>query len=254
MKVINSWLKKRKTLLLGIGSTLIMLMILTIIMNWIIMPWYTHQGSELELPDATEMEFDKAKIMLEAQSFKVIMDKKKFSEIYPENIVISHYPSPFTKVKKGRRIYLIVSAGHKKVSVPDLIGISKRDAEFKLKLNSLVPGEFFYEYNNYQPRGVVCGQSLERDTKVEKGTAVDITVSNGRRPNHFIVPDVVGKSIQQAKNIIRSAGFRVGKISYEIFEDLLPDTVIRQSLDVGDEDEQGTLIDLVVSKLREDQD
>ena len=112
----------------------------------------------------------------------------------------------------------------------------------------LESGEIYYEYNNYQPRGVVHGQSLEPGVEVKGGTLVDITVSNGRPPDRFIVPDVIGFSLEQAKKSIRSSGLRIGDIKYEIQPTLLQDTIIRQSYDPDEEVQQFTKIDLVVSK------
>lgn len=249
MNSVIYWFKDKKNLFIGIGSTILVLAIFVFLMDWIIMPIYTKHGNELELPDVTELKFQEAKNLLESKGFKVVKDREKYNELYPKGVVLSHSPPPFTKVKKGRRIYLIISAGEQKVSVPHVVGRSERDAIFILEKNSLQPGEIFYEYNNYQPRGVVFEQSIPQGTLVKKDTLINIIVSNGRRPDRFITPDVVGRSLLQAKKIIRSAGLKVGEITTETYIDLVSGTVIQQSIEPGEEVEQGTVINLVINKL-----
>ncbi len=51
------------------------------------------------------------------------------------------------------------------------------------------------------------------------------------------------------KKIIIKAGLTLGSISFEVRDDLLPETVIRQSLDANLEVMQGDTINLLVSKL-----
>ena len=248
----STFFEKYRTPILGVFFTLIILGVLVALFNWLIMPFYTLHWSEKELPDVTEMTYEEAKKTLELKGFEIIFDGEKFNATYPESTVISQNPPPFTKIKKGRRIYVIISAGEKLYKVPKVIGSSERDAEFILKKNNLVLGEIFYEYNNYQPRGVVCGQSLDEGLEVRTETAVDIFVSNGRLPTRFFVPDVIGKSLDRAKQMIRYAGLYIGVIKYEILPSLLPDTVLRQSIDGDEEVRQGQTVNLVVSSLEEE--
>ena len=57
------------------------------------------------------------------------------------------------------------------------------------------------------------------------------------------------KIIYFAKKIIIKAGLTLGSISFEVRDDLLPETVITQSLDANLEVMQGDTINLLVSKL-----
>ena len=244
--------ERHRIVVLGVGSTFLMILFLILLLDWVIMPLYTHHGAEEELPDVTEHSFVEAEKILEAKGFRIVNDGEKYNATYPESTVIFQNPAPYSTVKKGRRIYVTLSAGERRVRVPRIIGASERDAEFTLKQAGLVLGEAFYEYSNYYPAGVVSDQSLPEETEVVEETPVDITVSLGRLPTRFVVPDVVGKSLDTAKRMIRRAGLRVGDISYEIQESLIPETVIRQSVEPDEEVYRGQPIDLVVSRLEEE--
>ena len=247
MERIKAFMKRHRTPILGIGSTALMLIILVLILEWIVMPLYTHLGDEVELPDVTEMSFGQAKEILEAQEFRIVNDGMKFDETYPESTVVFQNPPPYSRVKKGRRIYVTLSAGERMIPVPRVVGMSERDAEFAIRQAGLLVGEVFYEYHNYHLAGVVFDQSMVQGTEVVAETIVDITVSMGRSPDRFSVPDVVGKSFDSAKRLIRQSGLRVGEVVFEVRRNLVPETVIRQSLDAGQEVDQGTPVDLIVS-------
>jgi serine/threonine-protein kinase len=223
--------------------------IFVLIMDLIVMPVYTNQGEELELPDLTELHFQHARKILEEKGFQIILDGFQFDDTYPESTVVQQNPFPFTKIKRNRRIYVTLSAGEQLIQVPRIIGSSERDAEFRLKQLDLNIGEIFFEYNNYHPEGVVCGQSIPSGTEVRKETKVDIIISNGRLPDAFIVPDVVGYSLSEGKRKIRNAGLKVGEIIYEAQKNLLPDTILMQSIPGGEDVKQDTQIDLIVSEL-----
>ena len=251
MHSFKAWIQKHRTPLIGVGSTILFFIILAVLMDWIIMPLYTHQGAEDEVPDVTESSFTDATKNLESSGFRIVKDGEVYSPTYPESTVVFQNPEPFSKVKRGRRVYVTLSAGVRKVLVPRVVSVSERDAEFILKQAGLVLGNITYEYNNYYPNGVVTDQSLPDGTEVETQTEVDITVSSGLSPNRFVVPDLIGKSLDAAGKIIMRSGFRVGKVTREIQKKLVPDTVIRQSLEPGEAANQGQEIDLVVSRLED---
>lgn len=245
----KTWITQHKTILLGIGSTVLMLCFLVFFMDLAVMPIYTHHGEERELPDVTERSFEDAREILESKGFTIVKEGEKFDATYPESTVIFQNPSAFSRVKRGRRIYVTLSAGEKLIPVPRVIGMSERDAEFSLRHAGLQLGEVFYEYHSYHLNGVVFQQSIDPEIEAVEDTPIDITVSMGRAPDQFIVPDVTGKSLDMAKRMLRRAGLSVGNLSYEVEPDLVPDTVIRQSIDGGNEVMRGQRIHLVVSKL-----
>jgi len=63
------------------------------------------------------------------------------------------------------------------------------------------------------------------------------------------VPDVVGKSLEEATLHIRKAGLVPGTLSRQATDELLPSTVISQSLVAGTEVSRGDPVDLVISIL-----
>jgi len=62
------------------------------------------------------------------------------------------------------------------------------------------------------------------------------------------VPSLIGKSLYEAKENLKINGIKIGEITYEERDKILPETVLQQSLEAGKKVESGNLIDLVVSK------
>ena len=251
MNKVKKWFKKNRTLLTGLAATLVLFLLMIPLFDYVIMPLYTNKGAERELPDVTEIHYDDAEKVLGDHGFQVIVDHAQHDATYPESTVIYQDPEPFTRVKRGRRIYVVLSRGERLVMVPKVVGRSERDAGFDLNQAGLRLGEVFYEYNDYSSRGIVTQQSRDPDIEVVAETPIDIWVSNGRLPSRFQVPDVIGQSLSSAKRLLRQAGLRVGNIEFEINENLIPETVITQSIDPDSEVNKGTAIHLVVSELDE---
>ncbi len=224
-----------------------------LLMDRVVMPAYTRHGQAIDVPDVTNMTFETARSVLEEHKLKAVKGGERFDSHVPPGYVLFQEPPAGSKVKTGRRIYLTLSKGERTIAMPNLVGGSERDAVFKLNSVGLAVDSVEYDYSSYYPDGVVADQSIPPGTEVAVGTKVRLTVSLGPMPSEFIVPNVVGKSLDEARKAIKKAGLTVGKIVYQESDELLPDTVIEQSLEPGTKVSAGDTLDLVVSKLPDGQ-
>ncbi len=220
-----------------------------VIMDQLVMPLYTKHGEAIPLPDVTGKRFEDAKNILDTGGFQIVRDEERYDSQYPAGFVIEQIPRAGTKVKSGRRVHVIVSRGERRFRMPDLLGSSERDCELTLSKFGLRIGEKTYEYSTYYHEGTVSHQSIPKGVEVPMNTRVDLTISLGPVPDVFKVPAVEGRTLDDARDLIHRAGLEVGTIRYEVFEALLPETVVKQSLEAGTEVPQGTPINLVVSTL-----
>ncbi|UCE06433.1 MAG: PASTA domain-containing protein [bacterium] len=228
------------------------LLVMYLLIDKIIMPAYTRHGQAIQVPDLTSLMYEDAREVLDRLDLRIVEEAKKFdpSNEFPIGVVMVQNPKPGSQVKKGRRIYVIVSKGEPTIEMPQLMGRSERNAIFMIKNLDLQLGEVRYEHSDIFPHeGSVIDQSVPVAKEVKTGTTVDIVVSLGRFPDRFVVPNVVGRSLNDAKKIIIQAGLTVGEIQYQDEPDLLPETVINQSLNAEEEVSQGDTLHLLVSKL-----
>lgn len=234
---------KKALMILGIVYLVFLLL------DNIIMPLYTRHGQEIAIPDITLMSYDAAKKILQSDKFKVIKAGEKFDEQYPIGFVLFQSPEPGARVKKGRRIYLTVCKGKKLMEMPRLLGKSERDAIFLIESLDLKLDSIRYDYDSYYLAGTVSRQSIPAGQQVSIGSHVEITSSLGNLPSEFYVPSVVGKSLPDAIRDVQKAGLVVGTVTGQVADDLLPNTVISQSLPFGAQVTQGDTLNLIISML-----
>jgi serine/threonine-protein kinase len=163
--------------------------------------------------------------------------------------IVDQYPKPNTRVKSGRTVRLKIAQPEKSVAIPNLIGQSRRSAELELNQMGLLIDTVYTEYNPEYPNGTIAWQYPKAGDRRKKGMGIQITVSKGMPPNFFQVPNLIGLSINQAKDLIFKSRLKVGKISYHQDQDLVPYTVLDQSIKNGTVLDATATINLVVSVL-----
>ena len=236
------WVRRLAYVFLG-------LIVFTIVMNEWIMPAYTKHGQAMPVPDVTRMRFEDAREILESQNFRIIRSEDRYDSSFPEGYVTEQTPRSGSLVKSGRRIYVILSRGPRRFAMPRLVDRSARNAKLMLAKNGLVMGEKSYEYSNRYPEGVVIHQSIAPGVQVQMGTKVDITLSLGQVPDQFVVPSLEGRTLDDARDLIARSGLKLGLIRYKVVSELLPETVLKQSIEAGTTVGKDEVIDLVVSAL-----
>jgi len=236
-------LKIAKTLGIALG----IIIVIIIIMDKIVMPAYVQLGDEVEMPDVTERDYTEALMILKEHDFKVIKEGK-YNPYRNVGIVLSQNPEPFTVVKEGRTVQLTVSLGEQLVKVPNLVGISERDAEIKLLERNLNLGDIYYKPSNF-PEGTIISQQYEPLMEVSKNTDIDITVSIGSEQQDVILPNLVYKSLNDAENILKRKGLYLGDIQAQVNNTLLPNTVVNQFPPPGFTLSLGDTVFIVISMI-----
>ncbi len=161
--------------------------------------------------------------------------------------VLSQYPPAATVVKEGRRVWVKVSKGPRSRDLPELKGLSLRQAEITLQQLELEIGQISHIKHGSIPSGAVIGTHPAQGTSLEKGRSVDIFVSSGRSASTPVLPNLVGLSLEQAKSSLSEMGLEVGNISYRREQRKLPATVLAHSPKAGQAVEAQS-VDLVVSQ------
>ncbi len=227
----------------------IITVILIILLEFIIMPFYVRHGKSKELVDVTLMDIKSAKIMIKTSGFKgIVTDTIYTSEIGP-NIVLDQHPEPGTIVKKGRTVRLKISQTEKLVLVPNIIGQSQRSAELLLNKVGLKISAISREYSVIVPNGVIVNQMPDSTETLPKGYSVRVIISKGRSPNDIQVPSLFGLSKEAAELELQRIGLGIGKVHYKQNEDLIPYTVLDQSIQAGTILDSTQSIDITVSVL-----
>ena len=227
----------------------IITVIIFILFELIIMPFYVRHGKSKELIDVTSMDIRSAMIMIRTSGFKGVVTDTIYTSAIEPNIVLDQYPEPGAIVKKGRTVRLKISQSEKLVIVPNIVGQSQRSAELLLNKVGLKIGAISKEYSVILPNGVIVNQMPDSTATLPKGYSVRVVISKGRSPNDIQVPSLFGLSKEAAELELRKTGLRIGRVHYKQNENLIPYTVLDQSIQAGTILENSQSIDITVSVL-----
>ena len=161
-------------------------------------------------------------------------------------------------VSKGTSIRVFLSAGKEVSKVRDLTNEPKSTAEDAIKSDGFVVGRETTEYSDTVSQGLVISQLPDVDTSYEKGGKIDIVISQGPRIIKVLVPDLFGKTLEEAKIILQDKGLKLGATTA-----LAPPNdnnaknndgkIYLQSKVSGTSVDKGSTIDVTYYKLTNDQ-
>lgn len=140
---------------------------------------------------------------------------------------------------------MTVSKGAEKINVPDLIGISSREARIKLLNSGLNIGKIEYKSSDLYPADTVLSQSIEPGKEIKFGEKIDLLISKGSE-NQLLVPDLMYKDIGDVEEIVLNYGLRIGSITQVEDPTFTNGTVIGQFPFAGEAILKNSYIDLEV--------
>jgi len=104
-------------------------------------------------------------------------------------------------------IVLATSSKGGPLTVPNVVGLSLKNAKAQLTQEGLVPGTVTTQASA-QPASQVLSTNPNVGLAVAKGTRVDLTVSDGSLAIKVAVPNVVGQQLTDAETALQAAGFQ----------------------------------------------
>ena len=135
---------------------------------------------------------------LDVQTRGVYADK-------PVDQVLKQDPDAGASVDKGSTVTLKVSKGVQLVPVPDVLQQTQSSAEAEIQQAGLKANAVAVASD--QPAGLVLTQNPDAGTSLQKGSTVEIQVSQG--PQTVGVPNVIGEDKATATSDLEAAGFQV---------------------------------------------
>ena len=218
-----------------------------LLVDRVIMPALVHSGKEHLLPDITNLSLKEAEEILQKRDLSLKILAEEYNPSKPPGTILSQSPNPQTKVKKGRIVKVVVSKGEKIVQVPNLKGVSLRQAELMLGEEGLKVGEINWIPSDSFPENVVVNSSPSFGLSVPLGMSVNLKVSLGVSPDTVMMPNLAGKSLEEAKNILKELSLEIGETRYEVKNELPPGTILEQFPEEGTKIQRGSNIELTVS-------
>ena len=181
MKVIT-YIKSKEFL-----RTVIFMLVVVIILFFGLSKWmhyYTKHDQKIEVPNLEKLSTTEAeKILSDTNLTFYVLDSASFNPKYPPRSVISQNPTAGDFVKEKRKIYLTLNpATYRKITVPKVIGLTKRQVVLQLKSTGFKIGKKLY----IKDLGLDVVRSLEVNRrkiapgdKLPKNTTIDLILGDG---------------------------------------------------------------------------
>ena len=225
-----------------IGLLIVLLLVITffalggmVLVDRVIMPAFTSLGSEVELPDIVDQDFYTARRTLAELGLHLEEIDEDFSSVIDEGFIIDQTPPPFTRVKKGRTVGVVVSRGPEEIYIPNLLRLHEDQARTKLREAGLIIGTV-----NSRPDDALAGTVIEQNprpnVKSLRNTPVDLVLSTGPAQMRILIPRLVNQGLDQALDTIRDLK---GRVWVEWVED---DTSLFLTV-IGQSPEPGTMME-----------
>jgi len=168
---------KSKTFLIQLGLALLVL-IIVVFVTLRYLNSTTNHGEFVEVPDFSKKSvMDMRKSIEEAGLRYEVLDSANYNPDYPRFSIIEQNPSAGSKVKENRKIYFTVNpSGYKKVTVPKIIQVTKRNASSMLKAVGLDVQRVTYVDElgkdmvyriKYKGKDIKPGDKLPKTSKIE---------------------------------------------------------------------------------------
>jgi len=188
-------------LLLGLAAVAVFVIALLLAGNLL-----KTNGGDVNTPDIVGLSLNDARSALAAKGLSVGKVTQSYDNTgkYAVGEVISQDPAADILLSKGQRVDVVVSLGIHMVQVPNnLVGLTQDEAKRVLQADGLKVSQLIPRSSN-QPSGQVLDTNPVAGTQVPIGSGVQLIVSNGK----VQVPNVVGKTVAQATQILEQAGFQ----------------------------------------------
>ena len=206
---------------------------------------------EVTVPDFVNQVYsEQMKIDLEEQGYRVTI-KNKYDDSLPPNTIIKQDPLKGSKriIIEGQQycdITFTVSVGDQTIEIPDCKMKDYRSVQILLEEVGLRSSVKFIKDELIQ-EGYVIKTEPDMGTLVKKNDIITIYVSEGPEIEEVDMPDLVGKTVEDAEEILIELKLNLGEIEYKE-SDKPKGEILEQSIEKGTKVTTGTEVHIVASK------
>jgi eukaryotic-like serine/threonine-protein kinase len=214
MSFLGFLFRKNFYIHLGISVILTIVLFLAVVVS---LRAYTRHGKAYVVPNLEGMTLNQMKENEADRVFKFVVTDSVYDNSLVPGSVIKQSPSPGSKAKEGRTIYLTTVSYTPKMSImPELKDLTVRQAITTLKTSGLKIRKLLF--TNYFAGNSVLGQYYNGDTliagtKILEGSEIDLLAGLGDNQRSR-VPYVLGQTLEESTTSLQMASFNAGMKHY----------------------------------------
>ena len=203
---------KQVGLAMVIGVAIILLLII-----WLNI--YTRHGQSRPTPEIRGLSIKEAQHVAGKNRMKLQVIDSVYTTVVPRGCIAEQIPLPGHRVKKGRTIKATINAFNPEmVSVPDLVGLPRRQALSIIETAGLQVGQLNYVPDltvDFVLKQTIHGREVSPGDSVQKGMVVDLVLGRGLSSQRTGLPRLTGSTLEQARNEILGASLNLGAYVFD---------------------------------------
>lgn len=166
----------------------------------------------IKVPRVLGMDEREARKEIEDAGFEYRKLGESSSDEYEEGQVMEQDPAYGETAEPGDTIMVLISSGKGDIPVPTVTGYERDQAVKNIEDMGFV-ASVQTSYSEDVEEGKVVRQSPDGSGKAKEGDTITLWISQGPEP--IAVPSVTGKSEEEAKQSLTTAGFKVNTLTEE---------------------------------------
>jgi eukaryotic-like serine/threonine-protein kinase len=174
-----------------------------------IMPIAVKHAHDAAVPDLHGLSASDAAPLIERAALTSGSVTEVVDDFIPAGRIVRQSPQAGARVRRGRQIDLVVSAGPTTHRVPKLAGETLFHARFVLQREEIRIGKVRRITHRSLPADCVVASWPQSGTPLGRRPTVDLLVSSGPPPTRFLMPDLRGLDAQAVKRTLQAAGMQV---------------------------------------------
>jgi len=203
----------------------------------------TRHNEEINVPDLSGMTVAEAEKYLAARGMRSEVTDSVYIKRMERGVVYRQNPEAGNHVKKGRRILLTINAVNpKKVTMPNLVGYSLRQAKAELLSRGLNLGTLIYVEDiatNNVLKQLYRNREIKPGVPVESESRIDLVVGLNDMDNMTYVPYVTGLKYISAVSAVQDNSLNIQDLIFDNtvrdYSDSLDAVVYRQTPEISEE-------------------
>lgn len=233
--------KNPKELIIQVLALILAGVLLVLFFFYIYLPSTTNHGETITVPNLVGVHYDDLDEFLTDRNLRyTVTEDSAYSDDLPTLTVLQQNPKPNSRVKENRNVYVTLNrVSPPTTRMPCLIDGSIKNAQAVLKSYGLKLGEIKYKpalgvnsvleqwYNGEQ---YDCEQ-LKEGLLIPKGSKINLVAADGFGRQSLPVPNLIGKSLDEAEIILIGSGLQMGSVIFQEREIVL-DTLSSDSVAV----------------------
>lgn len=178
--------------------------------------FFTRHGSYLKVPDVSNKTVSEASSILKDKGFDIHIMDSVYNDTLAPMSVVKQFPEPDATVKVNRVVYLTINrAVPPVIEMPNLVGMSFRNAELELKARGLKLGDTSYKPDiakNAVLEQLTKGSGIKPGSKITMGTIISLVLGAGVGSEDMSVPDLFGMNFEEASALLEANGIMLGSV------------------------------------------